>query len=56
MPQKPYCKQEKFKFGGKNGLDLKLRHRKALKMILYRRYGDLHRRAGDQCRILATPR
>ena len=34
MPQKQYYEQEKFKFWTKNGLNFKLRHRKAHKMIL----------------------
>ena len=51
MPQKPYCEWEKFKFWAKNGLDLKLRHRQAPKMILSGRYGDPYGRAGDLCRI-----
>ena len=40
MSQKPYNEQEKFKFWAKNGLNLKLRHRKDQKMILSGRYGD----------------
>ena len=37
----------KFKFWAKNGLNLKLRHRKAQKMILSGTYGDLYGRLGD---------
>ena len=51
MPQKPHCECEKFKFWAKNGLDLKLRHRQAHKMILFGRYGDPYGRAGYLCRI-----
>ena len=51
MPQKPYCECEKFKFRAKNGLDLKLRHRQAPKMISSGRYRDPYGRAGDLCRI-----
>ena len=43
--------REKFKFRAKNGLNHKLRHRKAQKMSLSGRYGDPHRRAGDRCCI-----
>ena len=41
----------KFKFWAKSGLNLKLRHRKAQKMILSERSGDRYGRAGDRCRI-----
>ena len=51
MPQKPYCEWEKFKLWAKNGLDLKLRHSQAPKVILSGRYGDPYGRAGDLCRI-----
>ena len=37
----------KFKFWAKNGLNLKLGHRKAQKMILSGTYGDLYGRLGD---------
>ena len=40
MPQKPYYEYENFKFWAKNGLNRKLEHRKAQKMILFERYGD----------------
>ena len=38
-------RKKKFKFWAKNGLNLKLRHRKAQKMILSRRYGDPYGRS-----------
>ena len=41
----------KFNFWAKNGLNLKLRHRKAQKMILSGRYGDPYGRPGDSCHI-----
>lgn len=53
MPQKPYYKYEKIQFWGKNGLNLKLRHRKALKIILSGKIMVTHtyRRPGDWCCI-----
>ena len=41
--------KKEFKFQGKNGLNLKLKHRKAQKM------GDPYGRAGDRCHIQETP-
>ena len=49
--RKPYNEKEKFKFWGKNGLKFKLKHRKAQKSILCRRFGDPYGRAGGQCRF-----
>ena len=51
MPHKTYCECEKFTFWAKNGRNLKLRHRKAQKMILSGRYGDPYGKEGDRCRI-----
>ena len=56
MSQKPY---NEFKKGqilrGKNGLNFKLKHRKAQKSILSVRFVDTYGRAGDQCSIWETP-
>ena len=41
--------KKEFKFQGKNGLNLKLKHRKAQKM------SDPYGRAGDRCHIQETP-
>ena len=55
MPQKPYYEKGKFTFSVKSLLNLKLRHRKAPRMILSEIYGDPYGRPGDWYRICETP-
>ena len=43
-------------FEKENGLNFKLKYRKAQKPILLGRFGDLYGRAGDQCHIRESPR
>ena len=46
--------KKKSKFGGGNGLNLKLKHRKAQKMVLSGRFGNPYGIVGDRCHIPET--
>ena len=55
MSQKAYTEQKKVRILRKeNGLNFKLKHRKAQKSILPGGFGDPYGRTGDQCRIRET--
>ena len=51
MSQKLYNELKSLSFEKENGLNFKLKYRKAQNSILPRRFGDLYGRAGDQCHI-----
>ena len=55
-PRNHTVNKKKVEFGGeKNGLNFKLKYRKAQKSILSVRFFDTYKRAGDQCSIWETP-
>ena len=57
MSQKAYTEQKKVRILRKeNGLNFKLKHRKAQKSILPGGFGGPYGRTGDQCRIRETYR
>ena len=47
--------QRMFQVLEENGLNSKLKHKKAQKLILCRIFGDLYERLGDWCYILESP-
>ena len=53
-PRNHNVNKKNSRFELKSALNFKLRHRKAQKMILSGRYGDLYGREGDRCRIRET--
>ena len=55
MPQKPNYKSKKIWIFGENGINSKLKHRKANDSILYGRFGDPYGRPRDWCHIRETP-
>ena len=55
MPQKPNYESKKIRIFGENGINFKLKHRKAHNSILSGRFGDPYGRPGDWCRIQETP-
>ena len=46
MPQKPNCESQKIQILGENGINSKLKQRKAHNLILSGRSGDQYRRQG----------
>ena len=46
MPQKPNCESQKIQILGENGINSKLKQRKAHNLILSGRFGDQYRRQG----------
>ena len=46
MPQKPNCELQKIQILGENGINSKLKQRKAHNLILSGRFGDQYRRQG----------
>ena len=55
MPQKPNFESTKIRILGENGINSKLKHRKAHNSILSGRFGDLHRSPGDCYHIREIP-
>ena len=50
-PPETVLQIKKFKFWIKNGLNVKLKHRKAQKMILSGKFGDSYGKAGDRYHV-----
>ena len=55
MTEEPNYKSKKIQILGENGINSKLKHRKAHNLILSGRFGDQYRRPGDWCCIRETP-
>ena len=55
MPQKLNYESKKIRILGENGMNFKLKHRKAHNSILSGRFGYRYGRLGDWCHIWETP-
>ena len=55
MPQKLNFESKKIRILGENGINSKLKYKKAHNSILSGRFGDLYGRPGDCCHIWETP-
>jgi len=55
MTLKPNYISKEIQSMRKNGINSKLKHRKAHNLILSGRFGDQYRRPGDWCRMWETP-
>ena len=55
MPQKLNFESKKIRILGENGINSKLKYKKAHNSILSGRFGELYGRRGDCCHIWETP-